>query len=69
MKIKVNEERCKSCGLCIAFCPKQVLAISDKRNLHGYKVVYFKHSEKCNLCGVCYLMCPDVVFERVGDDE
>jgi len=69
MKIKINEERCKSCGLCVAFCPKKVLYISDKRNLHGYKVVAFNEPKKCTMCGVCYLMCPDVVFERVGEDD
>ncbi|PMP66540.1 MAG: tungsten formylmethanofuran dehydrogenase [Thermodesulfobacterium geofontis] len=61
-KIKILEERCKSCGLCIYFCPKKVLDLSAKRNIQGYRVVYAKYPEKCNMCGICYLMCPDVVF-------
>ncbi len=69
MKIKILEERCKSCGLCVAFCPKGVLSISEKRNLQGYKVVYFRYPEKCNFCGICYLMCPEVVIIREEDEE
>lgn len=64
--IKILEERCKACGLCIYFCPKNVLDFSEKRNQHGYKVVYPKFPEKCTMCGICFLVCPDVVF--VGED-
>ncbi|BAU24098.1 tungsten formylmethanofuran dehydrogenase [Caldimicrobium thiodismutans] len=62
MKIKILEERCKGCGLCVEFCPKKVLSLSGKRNLQGYKVVYIANAEKCNACGICFLMCPEVVF-------
>lgn len=61
-KIKILEERCKGCGLCIEFCPKKVLFFSEKRNLQGYRVVNFKDLERCNACGICFLMCPEVVF-------
>lgn len=69
MDIKILEERCKGCGLCIEFCPKKVLALSDKRNLHGYKVVFWAHPDKCNHCGICFLMCPEVVFVREDSFE
>ncbi|WP_339828069.1 4Fe-4S binding protein, partial [Phascolarctobacterium sp.] len=29
MSLKVYTNRCKGCGICVAFCPKQVLAISE----------------------------------------
>jgi 2-oxoglutarate ferredoxin oxidoreductase subunit delta len=61
-KIKILEERCKGCGLCIEFCPKKVLGFSEKRNLQGYRVVGFYAKEKCNACGICFLMCPELVF-------
>ncbi|NPA40505.1 MAG: 4Fe-4S dicluster domain-containing protein [Thermodesulfobacteria bacterium] len=67
-KVKIREERCKSCGLCIHFCPKGVLDFSNKRNTHGYKVVYAKNPEACTMCGVCYLVCPDIVFVKEEDE-
>ncbi|RUM89715.1 MAG: tungsten formylmethanofuran dehydrogenase [Thermodesulfatator sp.] len=56
-------ERCKGCGLCVHFCPKEVLALSTKRNSQGYRIVGLKAPENCTGCGICYLMCPDVVLE------
>ena len=56
-------ERCKGCGLCVHFCPKEVLILTGKRNAQGYRVVGLKAPEKCTGCGICYLMCPDVVLE------
>ena len=29
--IKVIAERCKSCGYCVRYCPKQVLAVGQSR--------------------------------------
>ena len=37
-KVIFNEERCKSCELCVSVCPKKILRISDdKMNEKGYK--------------------------------
>lgn len=67
VKIKLLEERCKGCGLCIEFCPRKVLSFSKERNLQGYRVVAFNDFERCNACGICFLMCPEVVF--VSEEE
>ncbi|NJE35501.1 2-oxoacid:acceptor oxidoreductase, partial [Megasphaera sp. SW808] len=29
MHLTFRKERCKGCGLCIAVCPKQILALED----------------------------------------
>ena len=34
--VRVNRERCKGCGICIEFCPKQVLERSATFNAKGY---------------------------------
>ena len=49
----IKSERCKGCGICVTFCPKQVLA------LDALGKVYVKDIEKCIACGQCELRCPD----------
>jgi len=65
-ELKLNQKRCKECGICVAFCPKDVLAQSDTGE------VYVKDEEKCILCGNCEIYCPDfavTVKEAGGNDE
>ncbi|MDM7202830.1 MAG: 4Fe-4S binding protein [Thermodesulfobacteriaceae bacterium] len=69
MALIILEERCKGCGLCIEFCPKKVLAFTEKRNQYGYKVIARVDEGKCNHCGFCYLMCPEVVFVEEGFEK
>ncbi|MEZ0536905.1 indolepyruvate ferredoxin oxidoreductase subunit alpha [Caldicellulosiruptoraceae bacterium PP1] len=67
MGLKINEDKCKGCGLCIEFCPSKVLNLNkDKINKKGYNPVKMETPDKCRLCGICYKVCPDVVFE-VGE--
>ncbi len=68
-KVLVNEERCKSCGLCVAVCPKHVLKISEKLNSKGYHPVELFDNENCISCGFCYLICPDAAIAEVRKPE
>lgn len=61
-KVVVLGEYCKSCGLCINICPKQVLSIGDKPNAKGYYFV-ITDADKCIGCGLCGIMCPDLALE------
>ena len=56
-----NVERCKSCGLCIADCPKEAIEMTSELNAAGYKHIRVDR-EKCVGCGACYTVCPDGVF-------
>jgi 2-oxoglutarate ferredoxin oxidoreductase subunit delta len=58
----ICERRCKSCGLCVDACPKDVLAIGSKLNKDGYAVVEQVNPEACVLCGICRIVCPDVAI-------
>ena len=58
-----DAERCKGCGLCIAACPKKVLAFSGHLNKSGYDVAHMAHPDDCIGCAFCAMTCPDIVIE------
>ncbi|MFP3899097.1 MAG: ferredoxin family protein [Dehalococcoidia bacterium] len=61
--IVIDKERCKGCGLCLAFCPEDVLGYSDEYNQSGYNVVAMKQPERCKGCAFCAQACPDIAIE------
>ena len=61
--IKVIAERCKSCGYCIKFCPKQVLAVCKNVNSKGYEYIEPVNQEACIACCMCARICPDGAIE------
>lgn len=60
-------EWCKSCGYCVAQCPRGALSIGEHLNEAGYHHVLLDES-RCVGCGVCYSVCPDYVF-RIVEEE
>jgi 2-oxoglutarate ferredoxin oxidoreductase subunit delta len=69
--IYVDEEVCKGCGFCHTFCPKEVLAESEKFNPKGYHPPEVVDPEACVLCGFCELLCPDFAIwtEKLTTEE
>ena len=58
-QVFIIEERCKGCGYCIAYCPRDVLAFSDRFNSKGYHVPSVVQEEQCVNCHFCEILCPD----------
>lgn len=56
----IDMEKCKGCGRCVAFCKREVLALSPGLNSRGYHPAIVVAMEKCNGCLDCTRMCPDV---------
>ncbi|HOW37853.1 MAG TPA: 4Fe-4S binding protein [Candidatus Izemoplasmatales bacterium] len=58
-----ESEKCKGCGLCVAFCPVKILYL-DKNTLNqqGYPIVKITDPDKCIGCASCALMCPDSII-------
>lgn len=69
--IEINEDLCKGCALCVAFCPKDVLKISNRFTKRGYHPPEVVNEEDCTFCENCVLYCPELAIvveeeEKVG---
>ncbi len=62
-RIVIDRELCKGCEVCIAFCPKKSIALSDQLNAAGYLPSAFKAGAECTGCGSCATVCPEVAIE------
>lgn len=67
--VKINVERCKSCGLCVYICPKEILGLGEVANSKGYYTVEMKDQTQCIACGFCALICPDLVLEVYREEK
>lgn len=61
---RINTEWCKGCGICVAFCPQNVLELDQKEKATAARI------EDCIACRMCELRCPDLAVEvEIEDTE
>lgn len=60
-------ERCKGCGMCIEFCPRQVLQLSERANTKGYYLPGIAEGKEnsCVHCEFCSLVCPEFAIYAI----
>ena len=60
-KIKVQEDLCIGCGVCVSVCPMAVLELGEKATV--------VNAENCILCKQCEENCPvsAIIFEEVEE--
>jgi len=61
--IEIDRELCKGCEICISFCPKEIISLSDKLNASGYLPAFFSDNSECTGCAICALVCPEAAIE------
>jgi len=62
-RVRVLEQYCKGCGLCVEACPKNVLCLSERINRRGVHLVVVREEADCTACLNCAVMCPDAALE------
>jgi len=59
-------DRCKGCGFCVEYCPRQVLVLSEAFNRKGYHPPEVVKTEACVNCNLCEMICPEfAIFSTV----
>ena len=69
--VHILEERCKGCDFCVEFCPRDVLANSQRFNMKGYHPPDIVAPDACTGCHLCEIICPEFAIgvEEIGYEE
>jgi len=69
-EIHIFKDRCKGCGFCVEYCPKDVLEMSEEYNIKGYHPPYVKTPDNCLDCHLCEMLCPEfAIYVTLREDE
>lgn len=67
--IKLRQDICKACELCVSVCPKGVLALDPVEfNVKSYHPITVVNPEACIACASCAVICPDGVINVYKED-
>jgi 2-oxoglutarate ferredoxin oxidoreductase subunit delta len=67
--VSFDNEKCKGCELCRAFCPKEIIVMSSVINNKGYSPASISRQEDCIGCQSCALVCPDGAISIYKEEE
>jgi 2-oxoglutarate ferredoxin oxidoreductase subunit delta len=69
-EIIIDPEQCDGCQLCISYCPKDLIEISeDKFNTRMLHYAIVVNPEECAGCGQCERLCPTVSLYILEKDN
>lgn len=67
--VHIVTERCKGCELCVTYCPKKILEVSEEFNEKGYHYPLVTSEDQCVNCQVCEDICPEFAIYSVVREE
>ena len=56
--VRIDQDECKGCGLCVESCPAKCLALEPGLNHFGVHPAFYR-GEGCTACGICFYCCPE----------
>jgi len=68
-KVVIIEDRCKGCGFCVEYCPRDVLCMSQAFNVKGYHTPAVINESKCVNCHFCEALCPEFAIYSIEANE
>lgn len=68
-QVLIIADRCKGCGFCVEYCPREVLVLSEEFNRKGYHPPKVVRSGACANCSLCEMICPDFAIFSVPAAE
>jgi len=60
-ELNINSRWCKGCGICVHFCPEQVLELNEEEK------AFVSRPEQCTCCKLCEYRCPDLAIEVITE--
>jgi 2-oxoglutarate ferredoxin oxidoreductase subunit delta len=67
-EVVIIADRCKGCGFCVEYCPKEVLRMSEAFNAKGYHPPEVVTEGECVNCNLCEMICPDFAIYCIPAD-
>jgi len=65
-KVKIDQEKCTGCKLCIKICLPQALVVENKKC--RMKIAYDEGGE-CMCCAACQAMCPEDAITLISPNR